>query len=277
MAAPRMEVRLYGERGSIVAPLGRCPMLEASRRSGLGAVLAALACLLSSAAHAQWSGHATASYGHGLGAIALSQGNLTLGRNALRERAARQGGASMQPRTVPQQNLAALIYTPDPQVTEKVRVSMIELGSATNPASRADWEKVTAGDAVLRDFETLMAAQGYSRLNFADDVAMLLAVCWEVANNRTASAAQIRGVHEQTRNIVLTNPTLRGMPNAERQTMAETIAYQVMLLYAAKLGAEQSGSQQQLAEVRDSAAKAARQYGVDVARMTLTGRGFRRL
>jgi hypothetical protein len=277
MAAPRMEVRLCGERGSIVAPLGRCPMLEASRRSGLGAVLAALACLLSSTAHAQWSGHATASYAHGLGAIALSQGNLTLGRNALRERAARQGGASMQPRTVPQQNLAALIYTPDPQVTEKVRVSMIELGSATNPATRADWEKVTAGDAVLRDFETLMAAQGYSRLNFADDVAMLLAVCWEVANNRTASPAQIRGVHEQTRNIVLTNPTLRGMPNAERQTMAETIAYQVMLLYAAKLGAEQSGSQQQLAEVRDSAAKAAQQYGVDVARMTLTGRGFRRL
>ena len=79
----------------------------------------------------------------------------------------------MQPRTVPQQDLAALIYMPDPQVTERVRVSMIELGSATNPASRADWENATAGDAVLRDFETLMAAQGYSRLNFADDVAMM--------------------------------------------------------------------------------------------------------
>ena len=252
-------------------------MLEALRRSGIGAGLVALACLLSTSAQAQWSGSATAGFGHGLGAIALSQGNLTLGRNALRERAARQGGASVQPRTVPQQNLAALIYTPDPQVTEKVRVSMIELGSATNPASRADWEKITAGDAVLRDFETLMAAQGYSRLNFADDLAMLLATCWEVANNRTASPTQIRGAHEQTRNIVLTNPTLRGLPNAERQTMAETIAYQVMLLYAAKLGAEQSGSQQQLAEVRDSAAKAARQYGIDVARMTLTARGFQRL
>jgi hypothetical protein len=258
-------------------------MLEALRRSGIGAVLVALACLCSSAAHAQWSGSATAGFGRGLGAIALSQGNLTLGRNALRERAARQGqaqgqgSAALPARAPTEREVAALTYAPDPQVSEKIRVSMIDLASATNPSSRPQFEKAMAGDAILRDFDNLMTANGYSRLNFADHVAMLLTVCWEVANNRDATPAQIRGARDQTRSIALTNPTLRTLPNAERQTLAETIAYQVLFMHAAKLSADRSGSQQQLAEVRESAAKAARQYGVDVAHMTLTERGFRRL
>jgi hypothetical protein len=262
---------------SIVAPLGSCLMLEASRRSGIGAILVALACVCSSAAHAQWSPSATASFGHGLGAISLSQGNLSLGRNALRERAARQNGAALPARTPAQRNAEALTYTPDPQVSEKVRVSMIDLASATNPASRPQWEKAMAGDAILRDFDTLMTANGYSRLNFADNIAMLVTVCWEVANGRDATPAQIRGVRDQMRSVALATPEMRALPNAERQTLAETIAYQVLFMHVAKLSADRSGSQPQLAEVRDSAAKAARQYGVDVAHMTLTERGFRKL
>jgi hypothetical protein len=46
-------------------------MLEASRRSGLGAVLAALAFLFGTAAHAQGSGSATG--GRALGATPLSR------------------------------------------------------------------------------------------------------------------------------------------------------------------------------------------------------------
>ena len=134
-----------------------------------------------------------------------------------------------------------------------------------------------ADDAVLRDFDKLMAAQGYSRLNFADAIAMLLSVCWEIANDRTADAAQIRGAHDQARNVALHTPTLRGLQNSERQTLVETIAYQVSFLHSAKLSAERTGNRPQLAEVRESATKAAQQYGIDVWRMTLTERGFQRL
>jgi hypothetical protein len=254
-------------------------MFEVSRQSGIGVLLAALAFLCSSAAHAQWSGSATAGFGRGLGAIALSQGNLTLGRNALRERAARQaqgqGGAAL--RTPTRREAEALTYTPDPQVSEKVRISMIELASVTNPASRPQFERALADDAILRDFDNLLAANGYSRLNFADNIAMLLAVCWEIANGRDATRAQIRGARDQARGVALASPTLRTLPNVERQTLAETIAYQVLFLHAAKLAAERSGNQPQLTEVRESAAKAASQYGIDVSHMTLTERGFRRL
>ena len=45
---------------------------------------------------------------------------------------------------------------------------------------------------------------------------------------------------------------------------------------AAQLAAERTGSQPQLAELRASATKAASQYGVDVSRMRLTEKGFKR-
>jgi hypothetical protein len=133
-----------------------------------------------------------------------------------------------------------------------------------------------ADDAMLRDFDKLMASQGYSRLNFADDVAALLAVCWEIANGREASEAQIRGAHEQMRSAALSNPTLRALPNPQRQALAESIAYQVLFMSAAKISAERTGNQPQLAELRDSVGKTARQYGIDVAHMQLTEKGFRR-
>jgi hypothetical protein len=194
-------------------------MLAAPRRSGIGIVVATLACLYSATAHAQWSGHATASYGRGLGATSLGQGNLSLGRNALRERAARRSNAA-QPVQASGRHDVALTYTPDPQLTEKIRVSMIDLASEKNPASRPVWEKAMAGDAILRDFDGLMTAKGYSRLNFADDVAMLLSVCWEVVNDRYASEAQFRGAHAQMRSAAQSNPKLRSLPNAERQALS---------------------------------------------------------
>jgi hypothetical protein len=250
-------------------------MLDVSRRTGIGALLAALICLCDSTAHAQWSGHATASYGRSLGALSLSQGNLALSRNALRDRAARRGSAA-QATQAPGRHDVALTYTPDPQLTEKIRVSMIDLASAENPASRPEWEKATAGDGILRDFDTLMTTKGYSRLNFADDVAMLLAVCWEVVNDRDATDAQFRGARTQMHSAAQINPTLRGLPNSERQALAESIAYQVMIMFATKVSADRAGNQAKLAELRESATKAASQYGIDVAHMQLTEKGFRK-
>jgi hypothetical protein len=247
-------------------------MLQASR-SGIYAVVTILASLSSPAAHAQWSGHATAGFGRGLGAISLSQGNLSLSRNSLRERAARRSNG---PAPAAAAREVELTYTPDPKITEKIRVSMIDLASATNPESRPKWEKVMADDAMLRDFDQVMAAHGYSRLNFADDVATLLAYCWEIANGRDANEAQIRGAHDQMRKVARTDPKLRDLPNAERQALAESIAYQVLFMRAAQLAAERSGSEPQLAELRASATKAASQYGVDVSRMNLTEKGFKR-
>jgi hypothetical protein len=279
---------------SVVRPTQRPAAAIASRRSGGDAlrgvtgtkparrpravvILSALACLCSSAALGQWSGRATASFGRGLGSIALSQGNLALGRTVLREHAAaRPTNARQRASLTPGQIEAALAYTPDPQLTEKIRLAMIDSVSAGNPESRPTWEKAFADDAVLREFESFMSAHGYSSRNFADDIGALLWVSWEIVTGGTASEAQIRGAHEQARGVVLGNAQLRTMSNPQRQVMAEPIAYQVMIFSAAKAEAVRTGDQAGLAKLRENVAAAARQFGLDVSRMRLTDKGFRK-
>jgi Family of unknown function (DUF6683) len=285
---------------SVVRPTQRPAAAIAIRRSGGNAVrgvigakparrvravviLSALACLCSTAAFGQWSGRATASFGRGLGSIALSQGNLALGRAVLREHAAarptnaRPPANARQPASLtPDQIEAALAYTPDPQLTEKIRLAMIDNVSAGNPESRPTWEKAFADDAVLREFESFMSAHGYSSRNFADDIGALLWVSWEIVTGSTASEAQIRGAHAQARGVVLGNAQLRTMSDPQRQAMAEPIAYQVMIFSAAKAEAVRTGDQAGLAKLRENVAAAARQFGLDVSRMRLTDKGFRK-
>jgi hypothetical protein len=247
------------------------------RRLRTALFVSALAGLCNSSALGQWSGRATASYGRGLGSIALSQGNLSLGRSILREHASAGRTTAPPPAALtPTQIEAALMYTPDPQLSEKIRIAMIDTVSTGNPESRPVWEAAFADNAILRDFASLVSAHGYSSLNFSDDFATMLWVSWEIITGNKASAAQIRGVHEQARGIVLGTPRLRTTPNPERQAIAEAIAYQVVIFSAANAEALRTGDQAQLAQLRENVATAARQLGLDVSRMRLTNKGFKK-
>jgi hypothetical protein len=211
-------------------------------------VVAALACVYSAASHAQSSEHATASYGRGLGTTSLGQGNLSLGRNAIRERGATRWGNAAPPAAA--RHDVALTYTADPRLTEKIRVSMIDLASEKNPAARPQWEKAMARDGILQEFDNLMPARGYSRLNSPTT----RRCCWRCAgrSSTTATLARRSSV-AQMRSAAQTNPALRALPNAERQAMAESLAYQVMIMHGTKVSADRSGNQTQLVERRDSA------------------------
>jgi hypothetical protein len=240
-------------------------------------IVSALAGLCNTAALGQWSGRATASYGRGLGSIALSQGNLSLGRSILREHAS-AGRTSVPPPAAltPTQIEAALSFTPDPKLSENIRIAMIDTVSKGDPTSRPIWEEAFADNAILRDFASLMSAHGYSSLNFSDDIATLLWVSWEIVTGSKASAAQIQGVHEQARGIVLGNPQLRATPNPVRQAMAEAIAYQVVIFSAANTEVLRTGDQAQLRQLRENVTTAARPFGLDVSRMRLTNKGFKK-
>jgi hypothetical protein len=65
------------------------------------------------------------------------------------------------------------------------------------------------------------------------------------------------------------------MTNAERQEMAERIAYQFVFSDMANQLALRSGDQAQQAQARQSAAAVMRQrVNIDITRLQLTGRGF---
>ena len=122
-----------------------------------------------------------------------------------------------------------------------------------------------------------MAENGYSSRNLADDMAVLLLVSWETFSGSSASKAQTQGIRQQVLGIFLGAPALRGMGNAERQDMAERIAYHVVLGTIAREEAQRSGDPARLKQVRESAATMVlAQLGIDMSQLRLTERGFRK-
>ena len=245
--------------------------------AGRGAALlgSALACLCSTAAIAQWNPHFTASMGRGYGNIALSQSILSGTRRLGR-------GATVRPNAAPRaaslthaQIDAALTYTADPTQSDRIRVAMIDIMGGQNPAAREQMTKALADDVVLKEFDRVLSANGYSSRNVADDMAALLVLCWEIYTGGSANKLQIEGARQQSRGIFLGNPALRTMANADRQEMAERIAYQFVISDTANQLALRSGDQAQQAQVRQSAAAVMRQrVNIDITRLQLTERGF---
>jgi hypothetical protein len=245
-------------------------------RAGRGAALlgSALACLCSTAAVAQWNPHFTASMGRGYGNIALSQSILS-GARRLGTGATVRPNAPRAASLTPAQIDAALTYTADPTQSDRIRVAMINTMGGQNPATREQMTKAFADDAVLKEFDRVMSANGYSSRNVADDMAALLVLCWEIFTGGSANKLQIEGARQQSRGIFLGTPALRTMTNAERQEMAERIAYQFVISDMANQLALRSGDHAQQAQIRQSAAAVMRQrVNIDITRLQLTERGF---
>ncbi len=247
---------------------------RSAHRRGASLIVAALGCLCSTAAVAQWNPHFTASMGRGYGNIALSQSILS-GTRRLGTGATVRSNAPRAASLTPAQIDAALIYTADPTQSDRIRVAMIDTMGGQNPATREQMTKAFADDAVLKEFDRVMSANGYSSRNVADDMAALLVLCWKIYTGGTANKLQIAGAHQQSRGIFLGTPALRTMTNAERQEMAERIAYQFVISDMVNQVALRSGDQAQQAQIRQSAAAVMRQrVDIDITRLRLTERGF---
>lgn len=244
-------------------------------------------------AAAQWSPHISASIGRSYGALALSQSVLNNtrqpGSNTPQQpvtstppAAADANTAATDTASAPARmptrgtGLAALTYTPDPHVSEQTRLAMIATLTDHNPGARPELERAFARNAVLAEFSRRLASRGYSMTNIADDLAELLLTSWEIVTGSTASAAQIRGVHEQARHLYLQNAELKEMTNTERQQLAERIAYQVVLGASAMQEILRAGDRIQLAQLQQSAAGMMQQQGIDIARLRVTEHGFSR-
>jgi hypothetical protein len=211
----------------------------------------------------------------GLARIALGQAILNNGRRAVESAtAAALAAANSGARESPGSAEVPLTYDPDPRLSEWTRVSMIDTLSQNDPEVRQRMERAFANNTVLEDFDRFMSSRGYSSRDVSDDMAELLLVSWRIITGVTATDAQTRGVHAQTRALFLANPQVRDLTNADRQLMGERIAYQVMISSSANQQYLHGGDQSQRAQLRESAAAMMRREGIDPQQLHLTDRGF---
>jgi hypothetical protein len=241
-------------------------------RARIGVVLGlGLGCVWSTLTWAQWNPQMTADLGRGMGAIALSQSVLS-GTRRLGSDTAAANSAHAPPAAT--QRAVSLTYVPDPRVTEQTRRSVIENLSRQNPGLREQMATALDGAGVLKVFDRFMSLHGFSSHNVADDMAIQLLVSWEIVTGQVASPGQIRGADNQVRGVFVSTPRLRAMTNIERQQMAESIAYQVVIGSAANRQFRRAGDQTQLNQLRATAAGILRDRGIDLTHLQLTERGF---
>ena len=170
---------------------------------------------------------------------------------------------------------AAMGYRPDPQVSAKVRAEAIGGLAAGNPASRQALENAFTNNAVLQEFEHLVAAHGYSSHNIADAIAAELWTSWQHLHGVTLTDAQIRGIHQQARIAVLAIPELRSTSNVARQRIAEAMAYLVVVRGVVM---QKASDPAELAAQRQTTASLAKTIvGVDLSELDVTAdSGFSR-
>ncbi len=229
----------------------------------IGAVVVGLRCPV---AFAQWDPAFTANLGQGYGAIALSQSILS-GTRRLGE-----------PNTSPSQRAPLpkeiLTFSSDPRVSDRVRGSVMETLGQHNPALRPQMAQAFAGNSVLKLFDRFMSSQGYSSHNVAEAATVWLLVNWEIATGNVVTPAQREGALEQVRGIFLNTPELRALTDAERQELAERMAYQVVISSMARRQYLRNGDRPHLQQLQQTAATTLSRQGVDIGRLRLTDRGF---
>jgi len=150
------------------------------------------------------------------------------------------------------------------------------LNSADDPELQRQIEQAFADNTVLKNFDRFMAARGYSSHDIADDTAELLLVSWQIATSAQPTHSQAQGVHDQTRAVLLNTPELSTLTNADRQLLAERIAYQVVITSSAHTESVRNGSLIERRQSQDSATAILRAYGVEAGKVRLTDEGFQR-
>lgn len=169
-------------------------------------------------------------------------------------------------------DVTALGFRRDPAISAKIQQQVLSAGAAAN----SELAPVFASGKVLQDFDRLLTQFGHSPQNLADVTAAFLVVAWEVVNDRDSGESPVGrlAVRRQFTSAFMANPTILAMNDAQKQAMAEQLAYSTMLAGAAYQQFKRSGDAAQLATLQDGVRRNVLASGVDLRRTELTDNGL---
>ncbi len=173
--------------------------------------------------------------------------------------------------------VAQLSYRPDTGVHERVVARLTGFFTQGDAARRPLIAHRLDQADPLGQFDALLRQQGYDSRNLADVFTAYLVLSWEVVNAADAMQAAdgVQAVRDAVRQAFAANARMRALPDADKQTVAETLGYLAMVAVAAQRELAQAGNPVALAELREGVRKTARNLaGVDLGGVLLDDSGF---
>lgn len=239
--------------------------------------LSLLSWLVAPRVHAQYDPGATVGLGQGMIANNGVIGNLAIGSQGL-ERDARgdaDRARAASPRTAP----AALTYVGDAGVHRQVQADIVNFLAHGDASKRDEAKRVVEQGELLETFDRLMSRPAFDRRNLGDVFAAYLVMSWEVVNGADAHAqpAGVDAVRAKSSAALARDGRVRAMSDADKQRLAETLAYLAMIAVTAQRDLRRSGNTAALEQLRAGVRLSTRKMiGVDVKGLRLTENGLAR-
>jgi hypothetical protein len=169
---------------------------------------------------------------------------------------------------------SVLSFRYSPQVTMQVRDRVAEKFAAQSPEQAAQIRSEFAQADVVGEFRRLIERYSYDPDNLAHNMAAFLILQWEVLTETQTQPPQMKGVAEQVTEALLTGSLLHDMSDADKQTVADSMAYQALMSVLVFNDLKQRGDSAGIAQLREGIINSARDLGWDFNRLELTSRGF---
>ncbi len=168
-----------------------------------------------------------------------------------------------------------LTFRASAAVTDGVRQAVVDSLARHAPARRAELDREFARADVVGQFRKAIASHGYEPLDLAHNVAAFLILQWETVSGSRADEAQMRGTAAQLRRALLARGgALAGMSDAQKQTVADALAYQAVLGVEIARSLQQRGKRDELQQLREGILRTMRTLGWDLDRLSLTPAGL---
>jgi len=173
--------------------------------------------------------------------------------------------------------LAQLRYRPDAGVHDRVVAQVVRFFTQGDASKQQQIARTLDKADPLGQFDILLRQQGYDSRNLADVFTAYLVLSWEVVNAADAMQAPegVQAVREAIQQAFAGNVRMRTLPDAEKQMVAETLAYLTMVAVAEQRDLAQAGNPGPLTELRDGVRKTAHNLaGIDLGNVMLGDDGF---
>jgi hypothetical protein len=174
-------------------------------------------------------------------------------------------------------NAAKLQFRRNARTSKRVQQQMVDALSSSNPAIRPGLEDMFSSGYLMRGFENVLDQRGYSTTNLADVAAVYFVFAWELVNNRNSGQKPIgqQAVRYQLQQALIADPMVTAMPNAQKQELADRLAYSIMLYALVHQSLKSQNNPDQIKALGNSLRKSVLDdVGIDLRQLELTDAGL---
>lgn len=169
----------------------------------------------------------------------------------------------------------ALNFKVSPAVRQKAIETFVGGITEASPEAGAELKKGFASVDVFGEIgKDIKAKYGLSNTNLADVWAVYWSYAWLMTQGRTddPTRAQVVGLRDQFRPLLLSLPAVAGLGDAQKQEMAESLLLQTVLFGILAEGWKDDPAS--LAEFGQGLQRGTAELGLDLGQVELTDRGF---